>query len=104
VLDHLTPDLYIPVLDYTVDDFKESARRFFCHADAYVVVSRGDRAPSWRNVPARQIRRRPVFRVSPGHYESERLIEFIEAAMLRKVDSPPFEPMDASAKRWITSS
>jgi hypothetical protein len=81
ILAHLTPDLYIPVLDYAVEDFKESAQRFFCRADAYVLVGRGDRKPSWRNVPVEQIQRRPVFRVSPGHYESERLIEFIEAAM-----------------------
>jgi hypothetical protein len=95
ILAYLTPDLYIPVLDYAVEDFKESARRFFCRADAYVVVSRGDREPPWGNVPVEQIRRRPVFNVSPGYYENERLIEFIEAAMMRKVDCPPCEPVSA---------
>jgi hypothetical protein len=103
VLAHLKPDLYIPVLDYAVKDFKESARRFFCRADAYVVVSRGDREPPWGNVPVEQIRRRPVFSVSPGHYESERLVEFIEAATMRKVDCPPSEPMSAPVERWVTS-
>jgi hypothetical protein len=103
-LAHLTPDLYVPVLDYAVEDFKESARRFFCRADAYVVVSRGDREPPWRNVPVQQIRRRPVFSVSPGRYENERLIEFIEAVMMRKVDCPPCEPMSAPVERWVASS
>jgi hypothetical protein len=51
---HLTPDLYIPVLDYAVEDFKESAQRFFCRADAYVLVGRGGREPSLRNVPVEQ--------------------------------------------------
>lgn len=93
---HLTPDLYIPVLDYTVDDFKESARRFLCHADAYVVVSRGGRAPRWRGVPIEQIARKPVFEVSPDDYECERLLEFVKAAMLRKVASSlPCEPTGA---------
>ena len=89
VLDHLTPDLYIPVLDYTVDDFKESARRFFCHADAYVVVSRGDRAPRWKSVPIEQIARKPVFEVSPDDYECERLSKFVEAAMLQRIAGRP---------------
>jgi len=102
ILAYLTPDLYIPVLDYAVEDFKESARRFFCRADAYVVVSRGDREPPWRNVPVRQIRRRPVFSVSPGRYENERLIEFIEGAMMRN-DCPPIKPMNAPVERWVTS-
>lgn len=89
VLDHLTPDLYIPVLDYTVDDFKESARRFFCHADAYVVVSRGGRAPRWRSIPIEQVARKPVFEVSPDDYECEGLPKFVEAAMLQRIAGKP---------------
>jgi len=104
VLAHLTPDLYIPVLDYTVDDFKESARRFFCHADAYVVVSRGDRAPRWRGVSIEQIAHKPVFEVSPDDYECERLLEFVEAAMVRKIaGSLPFEPTGAPINSLNTS-
>lgn len=103
ILAHLTPDLYVPVLDYAVEDFKDSARRFFCRADAYVVVSRRGRQPSWSHVPVEQIRRRPVFSVSPGRYENERLIEFIEARMTQKVDCPPREPMSAPVERWVTS-
>jgi hypothetical protein len=81
ILAHLAPDLYLAVLDYAVDDFKESARRFFGHADAYVVVSRGERTPRWKDVPIERIRRRPTFKVLPGHFGSERLIEFVETAM-----------------------
>jgi len=104
ILAHLAPELYIQVLDYAVDDFKESARRFFCHADAYVVVSRGTREPFWRNVPVEQIRRRPVFGVSPGCYENEQLIEFVEAAMVRKIaGSLPFEQTGAQIKSLNTS-
>jgi hypothetical protein len=84
VLAHLTPDLYIPVLDYEVDDFKDSARRFFRRADAYAVVRREGRLPCWRDVPTGHMTRRPVLEVSPPDYESSALIEFIETAMSRK--------------------
>jgi hypothetical protein len=79
VLAHLTPHLYIPVLDYTVDDFKESARRFFWHADAYVVARRGERRPCWRDVPTADIAHKPVFEVSPPGYESAALVRFVES-------------------------
>ena len=93
VLAYLTPDLYIPVLDYTVDDFKESARRFFCRADAYVVVRRGEALPCWKDVPIEQMAHRPVFEMCPTGYESGGLIEFIETAILRKATDTPVKSM-----------
>ena len=89
LLAYLTPDLYIPVLDYTVDDFKESARRFLCRADAYVVVRREGALPCWKGVPIEQLAHRPVFEVSPTGYESGGLIELIETAILQKATDTP---------------
>jgi hypothetical protein len=105
VLAHLTPDLYIAVLDYTVDDFKESARRFFCRADAYVVARRGKRTPCWRDVPTDDMARKPAFEVSPPGYENAGLVKFVEAAMLPKIASRlPLEPLSTRIRiRELTS-
>lgn len=102
VLAYLRPDLYIPVLDYTVDDFKESARRFFCRADAYVVVRRGGALPSWRAVPIEQMAHRPVFEVSSTSYESGSLVEFIETAILHKAADTPSKSTGACRLPEVT--
>ncbi len=48
IMQYLKPDLYLMVLDYTNEDFKDSAQRYMDFADAYLVVDTAARSPNWR--------------------------------------------------------
>lgn len=76
ILDHLTPDLYLPVLDFDVSDFKASSRSFLERADALVVRSRPATVPAWEGIDSGILNRRPVFPVEPPSYCSARIVDF----------------------------
>ena len=82
ILEHVTPDLYLPMLDFAVSDFKTSSRRFLDRADALVVRSRPDATPAWEEVDATIFEKRRVFRVAPPDYCSPEIVEFAESYLL----------------------
>lgn len=59
LLGYLEPSLYLVVLDPSVGDFKESARRFLNRADAFVVRRRIEK--EWEGVPENLLALRPAF-------------------------------------------
>jgi molybdopterin-guanine dinucleotide biosynthesis protein len=73
ILEFLRPDLYLTVLDSTVADFKDSARRFLPLADAVLVSSPGE-AFAAPNCP---LDGKPFFQISPPEYISDPLVEFV---------------------------
>lgn len=73
ILEFLRPDLYLTVLDSTVADFKDSARRFLPLADA-VLVSSGGEAFAAPNFP---LDGKPCFLISPPLYICDPLVEFV---------------------------
>ncbi len=77
ILDHLRPDLYLPVFDFAVPDFKSSSRYFLNRADALVIRDRTDAAPSWDGVDPFPPADRPVFLVRPPDYCSPPLVQFV---------------------------
>ena len=83
VLGFLKPDLYLPVLDFSQPDFKDSARAMLDRADAYVIVepSAADDStrpqPDWEGVSLKWLAERPVFRVNPEAMCPPPLVEFI---------------------------
>jgi hypothetical protein len=48
ILQFVQPDLYLVVVDFTVEDFKDSSRRYLDRADALVAVSEAE--PAWKDV------------------------------------------------------
>jgi len=70
VLEFVSPDLYLIVLDPSIEDFKESAWEFVQLADA--VVMQGA-----QSVPFEAVKEKLVFRVEPPKYASEELVEFV---------------------------
>lgn len=58
-LDFFQPDLYLAVLDFRVEDFKESARRHLERADAFLLAS-PDAEPSWPWFDRGLLERKPV--------------------------------------------
>jgi hypothetical protein len=77
LLGFVRADLYLAVLDYSVMDFKDSARRFLDRADALVLVRSEAAAPAWPDVSARIIAKAPKFEVSPTSYFSAELEAFL---------------------------
>ncbi|MFN0170604.1 MAG: hypothetical protein ACKV22_29635, partial [Bryobacteraceae bacterium] len=49
VLQYFQPDLYLPVLDFGVEDFKDSALKYLDRADALVTVG-SPRQRTWERV------------------------------------------------------
>ena len=77
ILDHLMPDLYLPVVDFAVEDFKASSRYFFDRADAVVVRDRPEVDAGWEGVDVAVLSERPTFRVRPPDYCSPALVQFV---------------------------
>jgi len=77
ILRFLKPDLYLVVLDYATSDFKASAKQFLDRADAFILVERIDRTPSWQGISLKPLTRKPVFRILPGVYVTPEVIQFV---------------------------
>lgn len=63
-----SPDLYVIVLDPGVADMKESTRRYFDRANAFVVADRGETPFPWAGVPQRWLQDKPRFTARPPVY------------------------------------
>jgi hypothetical protein len=61
ILRFLTPDFYLIVLRYDIEDFKDSARDTLSRADAALAINCGSSAPSWKGVPHDALDRIPRF-------------------------------------------
>jgi molybdopterin-guanine dinucleotide biosynthesis protein len=77
LLDFLVPDLYVPVLDFSVPDLKASARRFLDRANALAIVGGAPPPSQWQGISARSLAAKPVFRVDPPRFESSGLADLI---------------------------
>jgi hypothetical protein len=77
VLEFLQPDLYLTVLDPSVQDFKDSARRFLPRADAILCAASADNAPSLD--PA--LGATPRFAIAPPHWISDSLTGFVRSRL-----------------------
>jgi hypothetical protein len=77
ILAFVEPDLYLAVVDLSVSDVKSSSRRFLDRADAFVVNDGGSVAPFWKEIFAGRLERKPRFPISPPHYVSTELAQFV---------------------------
>ena len=86
IVECLRPDLYLLTLDFSVEDFKDSARRLFRRADAYVVSRTGLQAPLWDGIPTEELDQRRVYRISPPDYRPRGLIREVRGLLGLGVD------------------
>ena len=77
LLAYFVPDVYVMVLDGRVADIKDSARRHFDRANAYVMVSGGEADWPWEGIPERWLKSKPRFVVSAPLYESRELGDWV---------------------------
>ncbi len=81
IVERVRPDLYALALDYSVDDFKDSARRLFVRADAYLRVRSDIRRPRWDNVPVERLSGCPVYDVAPPDYRPRGFVRDLRARL-----------------------
>jgi hypothetical protein len=78
LLQFVSPDLYLTVLDYGTADFKDSARLFLDRADAVLLRASGQRlTPHWNRVSLKLVEGKPQFLVNPGEPISNELAAFV---------------------------
>lgn len=80
ILNFLSPDLYISVLDAGTADFKRSAQHFLDRADAIVLHDGRDDA-LWAGVSLRSITGKPTFRIHPPQYVTPEFADFVRARL-----------------------
>jgi hypothetical protein len=82
VLKFLRPDLYLTVLDPDTEDFKNSAREFLDRAAAVILHedSKATRS-AWQGVSLKPVAERPVFRITPPHYVTAEIVDFVRSSV-----------------------
>ena len=78
ILKFLRPDLYLTILNPATADFKQSAQEFLDRADA-VILHQHDGAIEWNSVSLKPVAASPVFRITPPHYVTPEIVEFVRA-------------------------
>ena len=83
ILKFLRPDLYITVLDPSIDDFKTSAREFLDRADAAILHETRNGDLAWKDVSLKPVAGKPLFRITPPPYVTSEIVEFVRASLVR---------------------
>jgi len=81
ILDYFDPDLFLAVLDYQCDDFKDSMLRFLDRADACVIVDHGLAEPVWQTIAEGIWEEKPRFSVKPPSYVSAEVVAFVKTKL-----------------------
>ena len=84
ILQFMTPDLYLTVLDAGTQDFKNSAREFLDRADA-LVLHRTDAEPQWDSVSLEPDAGPPRFFIQPPNYVTPEIVSFVRERLTSKV-------------------
>lgn len=74
IVDWLEPDLCVLALDFSNPDFKESARRLFGRADAFVVSRTDHETSRWPRLRLDTLSQKPVYPIEPPDYAPAGLI------------------------------
>ena len=82
IVDHLTPDLYLSVLNFETDDCKESAARLASNADAFVLSGTGRARQAWSGFEIGLLERTPLFEARPPTFCTDEIIGFVRGRLL----------------------
>jgi len=84
VMKFVRPDVYLSVLDFATEDFKDSAREFLDCADG-VILHAKEIDPRWTNISLRPIAGKPVFRITPPEYVTREVVEFVRGKIANAI-------------------
>jgi hypothetical protein len=79
VVELVTPDVFLMLLDFSCEDFKASSLRFMDRADGFIVIDRGINAPLWEEVARGMWDGKPQFLVKPPRYVTAEVVDFVKA-------------------------
>jgi hypothetical protein len=83
VMRFVRPDLYLSVLDFRTEDFKDSAREFLDRAHAIILHDAPPgMLPSWDRVSLKLLAGKPIFRVIPPHYVTPEIVDFLKVRLV----------------------
>lgn len=85
IVEHLEPDLYLLALDFSVEDFKDSARRLCSRADGYVVSPPHPASRAWPGI-AERLNDSPRYKMFPPDYRPRGLIRDVRTRLGLRVD------------------
>jgi hypothetical protein len=83
ILQYIQPDLYILVLRYDVEDFKDSARDTLSRAHAIVAVTSNASTPSWKGISPKSLSGIPLFATADPKIIPKGLIDFVRVRLSR---------------------
>lgn len=82
IVEFWKPDVYLSVLQFDLDDCKESAQRLASQADAFVLPCSKKGEPNWPGFDAGILEHRPVFAVEPPSYCTPAIVDFTVRRLL----------------------
>lgn len=85
ILRFLRPDLYLSVVDPTVEDFKESARLYLDRADAVLAPEGVLGRPEWKGVSLKLVEGMPVLPMRPPVYVTDEVASFVAARLTARL-------------------
>jgi hypothetical protein len=80
VMKFVRPDLYLPVLDPAIEDFKSSAQQYLDRADA-VILHQHLGSFAWQRTSLKPVSAKPIFRINPPIYVTDEIIEFVRTRL-----------------------
>lgn len=80
-LELVDPDLFLMLLDFSNQDFKDSGLRYMDRADAFVIADRGLAIPLWEELAKGAWDHKPHFYVKPPNYVSAAVCGFAGATL-----------------------
>jgi len=79
ILRFIRPDLYVVVLKYDVDEFKESAKKTLSQADAVVLLNPDSSPPAWEALSSDALQDIPIFAAANPQNIPKELIDFVQS-------------------------
>jgi hypothetical protein len=83
ILRFLRPDIYLVVLDYSVEDFKESTRRYLDQANAFVIIESNSGQSDWTDVSRKLLEAKPAFRAKRNEWITPEMIQYVRREIER---------------------
>lgn len=89
ILDLMSPQVYVAVMDSANRDFKASARRYLGRADALVLTGSRFNRRAWPEIGSHLLEGKPRFAVAPNRFDSEDLCRFVRRKLgLERAEAP----------------
>ena len=84
IVEFWEPDIYLSVLQFDLDDCKESAQRLAGRADAFVLPRSEQSEPNWPGFDSGILEQRPIFAVEAPSYCTRAIVDFTMRRLLHQ--------------------